>query len=210
MKTYFGMENPPVQIARFAIGDGTMGSGVVFEYVPTVDNFCLTRKPRLLTCYMRPENSSRPSRPTPNLSATTPKSLSTSASSTRLSLCTPLPYRSHRSSLQGTPLRIRPQPDLPANLRAVPHTRVRRAHGRQPRQLRRLGREAAPVPALALTPHAARRNTHNARRDRCAEARRKRRRGAMACAARPERARERDDRPVVRVLHLRRDDRLRV
>ena len=81
MKTYFGMENPPVQIARFAIGDGTMGSGVVFEYVPTVDNSRPSCTPRWLTRYMRPENSSRPSRPTPNLSATTPKSLSTSASS---------------------------------------------------------------------------------------------------------------------------------
>ena len=36
MKTYFGMANPPVNIAKFAIGDGTVGSTVVFEYVPTV------------------------------------------------------------------------------------------------------------------------------------------------------------------------------
>ncbi|RPD59090.1 alpha/beta-hydrolase [Lentinus tigrinus ALCF2SS1-7] len=36
MKTYFGMTNPPVNIAKFAIGDGTVGSEVVFEYVPTL------------------------------------------------------------------------------------------------------------------------------------------------------------------------------
>ncbi|RDX51221.1 alpha/beta-hydrolase [Lentinus brumalis] len=36
MKTYFGMTNPPVKIAKFAIGDGTVGSELVFEYVPTL------------------------------------------------------------------------------------------------------------------------------------------------------------------------------
>ena len=36
MKTYFGMPNPPVNIAKFAIGDGTIGSLLTFEYVPTV------------------------------------------------------------------------------------------------------------------------------------------------------------------------------
>ncbi|KAH9855778.1 alpha/beta-hydrolase [Lenzites betulinus] len=36
MKAYFGLTNPPVKIARFAIGDGTVGSGQVFELLPTV------------------------------------------------------------------------------------------------------------------------------------------------------------------------------
>ena len=36
MKTYFGLENPPVNIVKFAIGDGTLGSTLTFEYVPTV------------------------------------------------------------------------------------------------------------------------------------------------------------------------------
>ncbi|EPQ51722.1 alpha/beta-hydrolase [Gloeophyllum trabeum ATCC 11539] len=35
-KTYFNMENPPVKLAKIAIGDGTIGSGVVFELLPTV------------------------------------------------------------------------------------------------------------------------------------------------------------------------------
>ncbi|KAI0629365.1 alpha/beta-hydrolase [Trametes polyzona] len=36
MKAYFGLQNPPVRITKFAIGDGTVGSGEVFEIVPTV------------------------------------------------------------------------------------------------------------------------------------------------------------------------------
>ncbi|PIL24661.1 hypothetical protein GSI_12545 [Ganoderma sinense ZZ0214-1] len=36
MKTYFGLDNPPVNIVKFAIGDGTVGSGLTFEYVPTL------------------------------------------------------------------------------------------------------------------------------------------------------------------------------
>ena len=36
MKTYFGMTNPPVKLAKVAIGDGTLGSFVEFEYLPTV------------------------------------------------------------------------------------------------------------------------------------------------------------------------------
>ncbi|KAI8996599.1 alpha/beta-hydrolase [Trametes punicea] len=36
MKTYFGLANPPVRIAKFAIGDGTVGSGIVFNLLPTV------------------------------------------------------------------------------------------------------------------------------------------------------------------------------
>ncbi|KAI0831822.1 Alpha/Beta hydrolase protein [Trametes gibbosa] len=36
MKTYFGLADPPVNIVKFAIGDGTLGSEVVFGYLPTV------------------------------------------------------------------------------------------------------------------------------------------------------------------------------
>ncbi|KAH9893404.1 alpha/beta-hydrolase [Cubamyces lactineus] len=36
MKTYFGLTDPPVNIVKFAIGDGTVGSDVVFNEVPTV------------------------------------------------------------------------------------------------------------------------------------------------------------------------------
>ncbi|OSD04774.1 alpha/beta-hydrolase [Trametes coccinea BRFM310] len=36
MKTYFGLADPPVKIAKFAIGDGTVGNAVVFELLPTV------------------------------------------------------------------------------------------------------------------------------------------------------------------------------
>lgn len=36
MKTYFGLTDPPVNIAKFAIGDGTIGSEAVFEILPTV------------------------------------------------------------------------------------------------------------------------------------------------------------------------------
>ncbi|KAI0730653.1 alpha/beta-hydrolase [Earliella scabrosa] len=36
MKTYFGMTNPPVKLAKVAIGDGTLGSFVEFEYLPTL------------------------------------------------------------------------------------------------------------------------------------------------------------------------------
>ncbi|EKM50681.1 uncharacterized protein PHACADRAFT_264079 [Phanerochaete carnosa HHB-10118-sp] len=35
-KTYFGMENPPVNLSRIAIGDGTLGSGAEFEELPTL------------------------------------------------------------------------------------------------------------------------------------------------------------------------------
>ncbi|KZT24766.1 alpha/beta-hydrolase [Neolentinus lepideus HHB14362 ss-1] len=35
-KTYFGLQNPPVKLAKIAIGDGTIGSEEVFEMVPTV------------------------------------------------------------------------------------------------------------------------------------------------------------------------------
>ncbi|KAI0773289.1 alpha/beta-hydrolase [Trametes elegans] len=36
MKTYFGLVNPPVHIVKFAIGDGTVGSGIVFNQLPTL------------------------------------------------------------------------------------------------------------------------------------------------------------------------------
>ena len=36
MKHYFGLTNHPVNLAKIAIGDGTIGNGVVFEVVPLV------------------------------------------------------------------------------------------------------------------------------------------------------------------------------
>jgi hypothetical protein len=36
MKTYFGLANPPVKLAKVAIGDGTIGSSVVWMLLPTV------------------------------------------------------------------------------------------------------------------------------------------------------------------------------
>ncbi|KAF9461223.1 Alpha/Beta hydrolase protein [Collybia nuda] len=36
MKAYFGMKNPPVKIAKFAIGDGSITDGVVFQFVPAL------------------------------------------------------------------------------------------------------------------------------------------------------------------------------
>ncbi|KAH9913993.1 alpha/beta-hydrolase [Epithele typhae] len=36
MKAYFQTPNPPVKIAKFVIGDGTVGSGIVFNEVPTL------------------------------------------------------------------------------------------------------------------------------------------------------------------------------
>lgn len=35
-KTYFGMENPPVNLTRIAIGDGAIGSFTEFEQLPMV------------------------------------------------------------------------------------------------------------------------------------------------------------------------------
>ncbi|CAL1714145.1 unnamed protein product [Somion occarium] len=35
-KTYFGLSNPPVKLAKVAIGDGTVGSAQVFEELPTL------------------------------------------------------------------------------------------------------------------------------------------------------------------------------
>ncbi|KAI8996603.1 alpha/beta-hydrolase [Trametes punicea] len=36
MKTYFGLDDPPVNIVKFAIGDGTVGSEATCELLPTV------------------------------------------------------------------------------------------------------------------------------------------------------------------------------
>ena len=36
MKTYFNMENPPVNVSRIAIGNGAIGAPLEFEYLPTV------------------------------------------------------------------------------------------------------------------------------------------------------------------------------
>ncbi|TCD69154.1 hypothetical protein EIP91_008631 [Steccherinum ochraceum] len=35
-KTYFGLTDPPVNLRKIAIGDGTLGSGFVFEELPTI------------------------------------------------------------------------------------------------------------------------------------------------------------------------------
>ncbi|KAF7795041.1 hypothetical protein EIP86_006185 [Pleurotus ostreatoroseus] len=35
-KTYFGLKNPPVKLAKIAIGDGTLGNGFEFEVMPTL------------------------------------------------------------------------------------------------------------------------------------------------------------------------------
>ncbi|KAI0798571.1 Alpha/Beta hydrolase protein [Irpex lacteus] len=35
-KTFFGLEDPPVNLTKIAIGDGTIGNGVVFEILPTL------------------------------------------------------------------------------------------------------------------------------------------------------------------------------
>lgn len=39
MKTYFGMENPPVNIAKVVIGDGSIGSDAVQQDLPVVRFF---------------------------------------------------------------------------------------------------------------------------------------------------------------------------
>ncbi|KAI0675833.1 alpha/beta-hydrolase [Trametes maxima] len=36
VKTYFGLKNPPVKLAKFAIGDGTVGDDIVFNVLPAV------------------------------------------------------------------------------------------------------------------------------------------------------------------------------
>ena len=36
MKAYFGMSKPPVKIGKIAIGDGSITSEQVFEFVPSV------------------------------------------------------------------------------------------------------------------------------------------------------------------------------
>lgn len=43
-KTLFGLKNPPVKLAKIAIGDGSIPSGIVFEELPVV------RKLRALWC----------------------------------------------------------------------------------------------------------------------------------------------------------------
>lgn len=35
-KAYFEMDNPPVNLARIAIGDGSIASGEVFQLLPVV------------------------------------------------------------------------------------------------------------------------------------------------------------------------------
>ena len=35
-KAYFGLTNPPVNLTKISIGDGSIGSGVEFEELPVV------------------------------------------------------------------------------------------------------------------------------------------------------------------------------
>ena len=41
VKAYFGLTDPPVKLAKFAIGDGTLGTSAIFEQLPTVGIFTL-------------------------------------------------------------------------------------------------------------------------------------------------------------------------
>ena len=43
MKAYFGMADPPVRIAKFAIGDGSIGSDIETELMPMV-SLCLAAR----------------------------------------------------------------------------------------------------------------------------------------------------------------------
>lgn len=42
-KTYFGLQKPPVNLAKIAIGDGAIGSFVEFEQLPTVGSLLRSR-----------------------------------------------------------------------------------------------------------------------------------------------------------------------
>lgn len=42
-KTYFGLQKPPVNLAKIAIGDGAIGSFAEFEQLPTVGSLLLSR-----------------------------------------------------------------------------------------------------------------------------------------------------------------------
>lgn len=75
-KTYFGLKNPPVKLAKIAIGDGTIGSGWEFEILPTVR---LVRSRS--TTFPRASPSFMSLRPIHNSSAMTTKSSSTSRNS---------------------------------------------------------------------------------------------------------------------------------
>jgi carboxypeptidase D len=50
MKTYFGMKNPPVKIAKIAIGDGTVTDEVTFELLPAVSSIVAS----LCRCLLSP------------------------------------------------------------------------------------------------------------------------------------------------------------
>lgn len=50
-KYYLGLTNPPVNMAKIAIGDGTIGSGEVFEELPTVSTFYLHFDNFLTCCF---------------------------------------------------------------------------------------------------------------------------------------------------------------
>ncbi len=46
-KAYFGKKNPPVKLAKIAIGDGSLGSDIVNEILPTVRSSTLAGLTRL-------------------------------------------------------------------------------------------------------------------------------------------------------------------
>ena len=50
VKAYFGLTDPPVKLAKFAIGDGTLGTSAVFEQLPTVGVTTLDLKSRGSLC----------------------------------------------------------------------------------------------------------------------------------------------------------------
>ena len=60
LKAYFDLKNPPVKIAKIAIGDGTYTSGQVFEILPAVAPSILSN-PLTLTCVLAHSASNLPS-----------------------------------------------------------------------------------------------------------------------------------------------------
>ena len=78
MKTYFGLADPPVNIVKFAIGDGTIGSQVVYNELPTV----WFPSASAVRHQFNSRDDSYPSlKPTPNWWHTTPRCLSISVNS---------------------------------------------------------------------------------------------------------------------------------
>lgn len=81
-KAYFGMADPPVNLAKIAIGDGTVGSEAVYEHLPVV------RVLETTGVHSQSNHSCRRlcSRHIPSLSATIPKCSSGSGNSMSHSL----------------------------------------------------------------------------------------------------------------------------